>query len=122
MHCRGTIWTSGLVCALALVGPSSAQVPGPYSYDTARAYSHFLTSPYSYRTYSATVMPYRVEAYTPYSHERFTTGPGYIHQRITPHGFESYYTAPSWSYRVTRYPLMYVYLPATMELRPVPAH
>ena len=57
-----------------------------YSYNAARAYSHFLRSPYSYRTYSGTVMPYRVEAYTPYSHERFATGPGYVHQRITPHG------------------------------------
>jgi hypothetical protein len=67
-------------------------------------------------------MPYRVETYTPYSHERFATGPGYVHQRITPHLFESYSAAPSWSYRVTRYPLVYVYLPAPIELRPVPPH
>ena len=64
---------------------------------------------YSYRTYSGTVMPYRVDAYTPYGYERFVTGPGYVHQRITPRGFESYYAAPSWSYRVMPYPFVYVY-------------
>jgi hypothetical protein len=66
-------------------------------------------------------MPYRVDAYTPYSHERFATGPGYVHQRITPQGFESYHAAPSWSYHVTPYPLVHVYLPTPMELRPMPA-
>ena len=115
------IWTCGLVCALALIGPSSAQEPWPYSYNAARAYFHFLTSPYSYRTYSGTVIPYRVDVYTPYSYERFATGPGYVHQRITPRGFESYYAAPSWSYRVMPYPFVYVYPPAPVELRALPA-
>jgi hypothetical protein len=67
-------------------------------------------------------MPYRVDAYMPYGYERFATGPGYVHQRITSQWFESYNAAPSWSYRVTPYPLVHVYLLAPMELRPKPAH
>jgi hypothetical protein len=115
------IRTCGLICTLALVGPSSAQEPRPYSYNAARAYYHFLTSPHSYRTYSGTVMPYRVDAYTPYGYERFATGSGYVHQRITPHGFESHYAVPSWSYRVMPYPFVYVSPPAPVEVRAVPA-
>jgi hypothetical protein len=115
------IWICGPLCALALAGSSSAQERWPYSSNAARAYYHFLTSPYSYRTYSGPVMPYRVDVFTPYGYERFAAGPGYVHQRITPHGFESYYAAPSWSYRVTPYPFVYGYAPQPVELRAVPA-
>jgi hypothetical protein len=44
VHCRGMIWTSGLVCALALVGPSSAQEPWPYSSNAAEI-SFFAKAP-----------------------------------------------------------------------------
>jgi hypothetical protein len=120
VHCRAMIWICGLLCALASAKPSSGQQPWPSSSNAVRAYYHFLTSPYPYRTYSGSVMPYRVDAYTPYGYERLATGPGYVHQRITPHGFESYYAAPSWSYRVTPYPFVYVFPPQPLELRAVP--
>src|SRR5262245_51185101 len=73
--------------AVLLPGRSLAQDYVPTSPNAARAYHHFLTSPYSFRTFSSGSAPYTLEGYTPYGYERYVVGPSYIHQRITPYGF-----------------------------------
>ena len=81
------------------LGPARAQDPyygPPVAYTTARAYHHFLTSPYSYRTYSRSYPGYTVEGYTPYGYESVTHDPGYLHERITPYGFERYRVVPGY--------------------------
>jgi len=101
--------------ALAVVGATHAQTGPAYplppanaaygepdysSYNYARAYHHFLTSPYSYRTFSS-LSPGRGSQYlTPYGSEGYYRQPGYEQQRITPYGYESYgYVPGSGSYR-----------------------
>jgi hypothetical protein len=87
------------------LGPARAQDlygPPPVDYTTARAYRHFLTSPYSYRTYSRAYPGYTAEGYTPYGYERVTRDPGYLHERITPDGFERYRVAPGYHATIVR--------------------
>jgi len=84
----------GLGCFLGRPAAVPAQEPVPMTYNQARAYHHFLTSPYSYRTYSGTTPGYSVEGFTPYGYEGYARGPGYFQQRITPRGYESYYAVP----------------------------
>jgi hypothetical protein len=127
MHSRILPLILSLAAVLSVVGRSStAQQPGPQSYNASRAYLHFLTSPYSYRTYSSLSAPYTVANYAPHGYERFTLGSGYLHQRITPRGFESHYVAPAWAYSYAPYPPpvyshlpVPVYAPAPWEPRPL---
>jgi hypothetical protein len=90
-----------LAAALGAAGLGTVRAQDPYygppvDYTTARAYHHFLTSPYSYRTYSRSFPGYTVEGYTPYGYERVTRDPGYLHERITPYGFERYRVVPGY--------------------------
>jgi hypothetical protein len=82
------------LAAFAGVVPAagSATAQGPYAdYNRMRAYRHFLTSPYPVRTYSGPIPGYP---------------PGYLHQRISPRGFESYaLLPPSFGYALTPGPL-----------------
>jgi hypothetical protein len=81
--------------------PASAQEPYP-SYNSYRAYRHFLTSPYSFRTYSGPIPGYETEAYTPFGYQWHSQPPGYFRQEITPRGFTSYqYVPPARGYIIT---------------------
>jgi hypothetical protein len=97
---RSILWAAvvGITC-LVVEGRAQAQAPPwygglPPSYNAARAYHRFLTSPYSYRTYSAMSPGYATHGYTPFGYEGSFVDPGYGQQRITPQGFESYQTVP----------------------------
>ena len=86
-----------LVVAGLAVGRARAQGPAwdPYwDYTRARAYRHFLNSPYRTRTYSSFTPGYVVGGITPYGYEQAWRGSGYLHQRISPRGFESYRVVP----------------------------
>jgi hypothetical protein len=71
-----------------------AYAPPPVSFNYARAYQHFLTSPYSYRTFSSLSPAYVTSGFTPYGYQWTFVGPVYTHQRITPRGFEGYSVMP----------------------------
>jgi hypothetical protein len=87
--------------------PAQAYGPPPVSYNYARAYRHFLNSPYSYRTFSSQSPGYATFNDTPYGYQWTVVGPSYTHQRITPHGFEGY-TVPPASVTYTVRPAMIV--------------
>jgi hypothetical protein len=70
--------------------------PPFYNYNYDRAYSHFLSSPYSFRTFSSLGQGYRVDTFTPFSSQSFYREPGYEHQRISPRGLERYYIVPGY--------------------------
>jgi hypothetical protein len=74
--------------------PAPAYAPPPVSYNYARAYRHFLTSPYTYRTFSSLSPGYVTSEVTPYGYQWTFVGPAYTHQRITPRGFEGYSVMP----------------------------
>jgi hypothetical protein len=88
------------LAVLAVPGRASAQFDPYADYNRARAYRHFLSSPYSVRTYSGTTPGYYAEGYTPYGYERRWRPPGYLHQRISPYGFESHQFVPGERRRV----------------------
>jgi hypothetical protein len=75
--------------------PAGGYGSPPVSPNFARAYQHFLNSPYSYRTFSSLSPGYVTSGYTPYGYQWTFVDPTYTHQRITPHGFEWYATPPS---------------------------
>ena len=92
---RRTLIVTLLGLGCFLVRPTTAPAQDlPMTYNPARAYRHFLTSPYSYRTYSGTTPGYAVEGFTPFGYEGYARGPGYFQHRITPRGYESYYAVP----------------------------
>jgi hypothetical protein len=105
--------------------------PPYYNYNYDRAYSHFLSSPYSYRTFSSLGQGYRVDTFTPFSSQSFYREPGYEHQRISPRGLERYYIVPGYGedtatpfwgygYRVPGYS-RHEFIPSTPPLRtPLP--
>jgi len=112
--------------------PSSPyEQPLFYNYNYDRAYRHFLSSPYSFRTFSSLGQGYRVDAFTPFSSQSFYREPGYEHQRISPRGLERYYIVPGYgedtltpfwgySYRVPGYS-RHEFIPSTPPLRtPLP--
>lgn len=95
---------------LSLGGAAEATAQTPASYNSARAYSHFLGSRYSYRTMyssipgsrSVTYSPFFAQSQfiepafskqwiTPYYYERFDAFPGFGGTRMTPFSFGSYY-------------------------------
>jgi hypothetical protein len=85
------------LAAFALValasGPTAAQ--DPYAdYNRMRAYRHFLISPSPVRTYSGPIPGSSYNHVTPYGSAHFWRPPGYLHQRISPRGFESYALVP----------------------------
>jgi hypothetical protein len=87
--------TSLILTLGCLLVPGRAWAQGPFSsYNSYRAYRHFLTSPYSFRTYSGTIPGYEFGQYTPNGYEWYAQPPGYLHQEITPHGFSSYQYVP----------------------------
>lgn len=110
-----TGWLLGALLFSLSCGAASAQTP--YSdYQRERAYRHFLNSPYSYRTYSALIPPSGYEVVGPFSYQSYFTPQGYVHQRITPRGFESYTLRPGHeSYYITPYTYQYQYQPSVGE-------
>jgi hypothetical protein len=86
----------------AAPAPARGYGSPPVSPNYARAYQHFLNSPYSYRTFSSLSPGYVTSGYTPYGYQWTYVDPVYTHQRITPRGFEWYNTTPgSRTYTVT---------------------
>jgi hypothetical protein len=97
-----------LLAGLALAAPGAARAQAPAApppeadYTTNRAYCHFLTSPYSYRTYSASRPAYTVEGYSPLGYERISRDTGYLHERFTPRGYERFEVVPGYRGTVIR--------------------
>jgi hypothetical protein len=81
------------LCSMLVASLARAQEPYP-SYNAYRAYRHFLTSPYSFRTYSGTIPGYEAGGYTRYGFQWYGQPPGYFRQEITPRGFSSYQFVP----------------------------
>jgi hypothetical protein len=111
---RATMTTTLLVGLMA-AGAGRAQyypAPGPMpaeSFNAQRAYRQFLTSPYSFRTYSGGYPGFSVSRFTPFGYERYAQGPGYVHQEITPRGFTAYRVDPGRERVVVPYvPRVYV--------------
>jgi hypothetical protein len=79
-----TLFALGLALGLSA---SQASAQDPYAaYNTDRAYRHFLTSPYSFRTYSAPDSV-RVWGYdTPLESGRFYRTTGSYYEEISPYG------------------------------------
>jgi hypothetical protein len=99
--------TGAAVCAALLLGSGhvAAQgIPGPMTYNQARAYYHFLNSPYSYRAYYGTSPGYATAGFTPYGYEQTAVGPVWWDQRITPRGFSSYHTPAVTAHTIIPYP------------------
>jgi hypothetical protein len=74
--------------------------PRHADYNYARAYRHFLSSPYSARTFSSFGPGYQVETYYPGASQSHYREPSYEHQRITPRGFEHYEVVPGHGGRI----------------------
>ena len=74
---------------LALMGialvAGSVSAQDPYQ-DLSPAYRHFLTSPYSFRTYSSMGSARSWGYDTPFESGRFEQTPGYYHEEIAPWG------------------------------------
>jgi hypothetical protein len=96
---QGVLWTpygyqgGSLDAAPA---PSWGYGPPAMSPNFARAYRHFVNSPYSYRTLSSWTPGYVTSFSAPYSPSFQWTfvDPAYTHLRITPYGFEGYSVTP----------------------------
>jgi hypothetical protein len=101
----------GVLAATAPAAAQPAYRPGDpiAQYNADRAYRHFLTSPYSYRTYSGLYPGYSVEQLTPYGYEQYRQGPTYIHERITPRGRERYEVLPARERVIVPYPVVEPY-------------
>ncbi len=96
--CLSLALTVGALTAPAARAQYGPEVPGTWS---DPAYRHFLTSPYSYRTYSAYPSGYGERWVTPFGVEGYAVEPGYLHERITPRGYQSFRRVPGYAtYRV----------------------
>ena len=85
---------SAAVLTAALL-PLSAFAQSPYADEAVSpAYRHFLTSPYSFRTYSYLGSGHAWGYNTPLESAYFRSTPGYYHEEIGPSGRWSY-TVPS---------------------------
>jgi hypothetical protein len=107
------------LCAAALSGGGRAvaqEVPAPMTYNQARAYYHFLNSPYSYRAYYGASPAYVTAGFTPYGYEVTAVGPVYWDQRITPRGFTSYHTLPATAHILILYPPAPLRAPVAVRL------
>ena len=82
----------GLISTL-LAARAAAQ--DPYAdYNRERAYRHFLTSPYSFRTYSDLGSGRSWGYDTPVESGRFWQTPGYYHEEVSPYGTWNYEIPP----------------------------
>ncbi len=81
---------------LAAAGPAEAQFPTIPRDSMDPAYRHFLMSPYSYRAFSAFGRGYSETAVSPFGYQSTYVEPWYLHQRITPEGFESHRYVPGY--------------------------
>lgn len=109
---------SAVVAVLSAATTATAQVPPPVpygsgpSYNYMRAYHHFMTSPYSYRTMSSLGSGYAAEGPTPFGYQGTYVDPGYRQQRITPYGYENYTRVPGYGgYTVTPFGYQSYYTP-----------
>jgi hypothetical protein len=73
--------------------PADAQTPD--TYNSARAYHHFLMSSSSYRTLYSSVPGSGYAIYSPWGYQSQFVQPGYIQQRLTPFGYERFDAVPS---------------------------
>jgi hypothetical protein len=96
---RPLLLAAAVTVGLGAVGQAPAraqewQGPPVVSENYARAYHHFVNAPSRYRTFSGSTPGYMVYSPTPFGYEAIYVPPSYVHQRITPRGFESYSTVP----------------------------
>jgi hypothetical protein len=83
-----------LMAALLAGGLTAAQAAAqdPYAeYNRARAYRHFLTSPYRTRSYSGTIPGYVESFSAPQEYAAVWRSAGFLHERISPRGHEGYF-------------------------------
>jgi hypothetical protein len=98
------------LAGLALLA-TGAWAQDPYADpNVSPAYRHFLTSPYSYRTYSYLGSGRSWGYNTPFESGRFYQAPGYYHEEISPRGGWSYAIVPRVEGYVTPRPVV-VYRP-----------
>ena len=103
------ILLAGLAGAV-LSASAWAQEPPPDYVLPGRLYHYYLTSPYSYRTYSS-LGSARAWGYdTPYESGRFYEPPGYYHEETTPSGRWSHAVIPPVEGRIIHRPVV-VYPP-----------
>ena len=82
------------MAGLAMVA-AAAYAQDPYTDPyISPAYRHFLTSPYSFRTYSNLGSARSWGYDTPFESGRFYQSPGYYHEEISPRGRWSYEVPP----------------------------
>jgi hypothetical protein len=85
------------------------------------AYRQFLSSPYSYRTFSAFSPGYSVSNPIPFGYQNNYVTPGYRNERITPYGYQSYYLRPGYGgTTVTPFGGSYYNVPPTVSRGYVP--
>ena len=68
---------------------SPARAQGPYAeYNRQRAYKHFLTSPYTDKSFSSLTSPRQWGYETPWESGYFQQSPGLYRERVSPRGHE----------------------------------
>ncbi len=96
---------------LLTTGLAGAQSPVPLTYNQGRAMNQFLTSQYSYRTYSGTTPGFYYEVATPYGSEWVSRGYGYARLRITPWGTDGVQYIPPTRYEFVPADQLVIYPP-----------
>lgn len=71
--------------AAFLAAPAGAQEPAPDYVLPGRLYHYYLTSPYSFRTYSSLGSARSWGFDTPYESSHYYQPPGYYHEETTPY-------------------------------------
>jgi hypothetical protein len=90
LMCSRQAMVAALLASGLAAGQAAAQ--DPYAeYNRARAYRHFLTSPYRTRTYSGTIPGYVGSFATPQEYGTVWRTAGFLHERISPRGHEGYF-------------------------------
>jgi hypothetical protein len=108
---------AALAFLAVLPAQATAQGPDYASYNYQRAYRHFLSSPYSFRTFSSLSPGYGSAGYTPYGFESTYVSPGYERQQIGPYpGQFEYYRVPRYESRTfIPYPPVRYYPPVYLN-------
>jgi hypothetical protein len=110
----------GISAAAVMAASAGAQEPYPDYVLPGRLYHYYLTSPYSFRTYSSLGSARAWSYDTPYESGRFYQPPGYYHEEISPAGRWGSGIVPPVEGQITRRPVV-VYAPVWPPPYPFPS-